>query len=175
MYQRIFVAIDGSETSRRALDHALLLAVEQHAHVRIVHAIEWIEHLALSLSGGYPVDFSGLAKSRREEGQRVLADAKTESEAAGLEAEFAILEGKEPMDRTGGLLVQDADKWDADLIVIGSHGRTGLARFVLGSVAESVIRTAQRPVLLIHGELSGFGHARAAAIPYSESIAAPRP
>jgi nucleotide-binding universal stress UspA family protein len=150
MYQRIFVALDGSEISRRALDHALLLAVEQHARLRIVHAIEWIEHLAKSLSGGYPVDLSGLAKSQREQGERVLAESKAEADAAGVEAEFAILEGAQPMDRTARLLVQDAKNWGADLIVIGSHGRTGFARLVLGSVAESVIRMAQRPVLLIH-------------------------
>jgi nucleotide-binding universal stress UspA family protein len=51
---------------------------------------------------------------------------------------------KEAMDRTARLVVKDAKKWDADLIVVGSHGKTGLDRLVLGSVAESVIRTAQR-------------------------------
>jgi len=150
MYRRILVAIDGSETSRRALDHALLLAVEQHAHVRIVHAIEWIEHMATPHPGGHPGDLARISESEREDGQRLLADAKARVEAAGVETEFALLEGKEPADKTARLLVQDAGKWDADLIVIGTHGRTGLARFVLGSVAESVIRTAQRPVLLIH-------------------------
>ena len=54
------------------------------------------------------------------------------------------------MDRTARLVVKDAKKWDADLIVVGSHGKTGLDRLVLGSVAESVIRTAQRPVLMIY-------------------------
>jgi nucleotide-binding universal stress UspA family protein len=150
MYRRILVAIDGSESSKQALEHALLLAVEQHAHVRIVHAIEWVEHMAATHSGRHPVDLAKVSESERADGQRVLADAKARVEAAGVETEFALLEGKDPADRTARLLVQDAAKWDADLIVIGSHGRKGFARLVLGSVAESVMRTAQRPVLLIH-------------------------
>jgi len=149
MYRRIFVAVDGSETSRRALDHALLLAVAQHARVRIVHVLERIERLALSLPGGHGVDLAGLAESRREQGQQVLAEAKVHADAAGVEGEFALLDGREPFDRTARVLVQDAERWDADLIVIGTHGRTGFARFVLGSVAESLTRTAQQPVLLI--------------------------
>ncbi|HUL68109.1 MAG TPA: universal stress protein, partial [Burkholderiaceae bacterium] len=112
--------------------------------------IEWIEHTAVPRPGGQPGDLAKISASEREDGQRLLADAKARVEAAGVETEFALLEGKEPADKTARLLVQDATKWDADLIVIGTHGRTGLARFVLGSVAESVIRTAQRPVLLIH-------------------------
>jgi len=146
MYRRIFVAIDESESSQRALDHALLLAVEQHARLRIVHAIEWIEQLAMSLPGRHPVDTARTNESRRDEGQRVLAEAQARAEAAGIEAEFALLEGK---DRAARLLVEDAGKWDADLIVIGTHGRTGFKQFVLGSVADAVIRTAQRPVLLV--------------------------
>ena len=152
MYRRIFVAIDGSGTSQRALDHALQLGGEQHARVRVVHAIEWVEHLAMSFSGGYPVDLTEYRESMREEGERMLSDAKARAGTAGVEVETATLEGADPRDRTARLLVRDAKAWGADLIVLGTHGRTGVDRFVLGSVAESVLHTAHRPVLLIQAE-----------------------
>jgi nucleotide-binding universal stress UspA family protein len=150
MYRRILVAIDTSDTSQRALEHAVQLAAEQQARLRIVHAIESIEHLAMSFSGGYPVDMTGFIEAQRQEGQRLLTEAQTRARAAKVDCEAALLEGKEAMDRTARLVVKDARKWDADLIVVGSHGKTGLDRLVLGSVAESVIRTAQRPVLMIY-------------------------
>src|SRR5262245_53060228 len=77
MYRRILVAIDASETSQRALEHAVQLAAEQHARLRIVHAVESIEHLAMSFSGGYPVDMTEFMEAQRQEGQRLLAEAQT--------------------------------------------------------------------------------------------------
>jgi nucleotide-binding universal stress UspA family protein len=150
MYGRILVAIDASDSSQRALEHALQLAAEQQARLRIVHAIESIEHLAMAFSGGYPVDMTEFMEAQRQEGQRLLTEAQTRAHSAKIDSEIALLEGKNAMDRTARLVVKEAKKWDADLIVIGSHGKTGLDRLVLGSVAESVIRTAQRPVLMIH-------------------------
>lgn len=148
MYRRILVAVDGSQTARLALEHALQLAKDQGARVRIVHALESIDFL-VALAGGYPFDVSDLLDSLRREGSHVLAASLETARAAGVEAEIALVEGLQPSDRTGQILVQDARNWDADLVVLGTHGRRGLDRVLLGSVAETVARFASVPVLLV--------------------------
>jgi len=151
MYSRILVAVDGSATAKLALDHALQLAREQRARVRIVHALESI-HFLVSLAGGYPFDASALLDTLREDGKQVLDRAQALAHSAGVEAETALIEGEAPMDRTAAIIVQDALRWDADLIVIGTHGRRGFDRVVLGSVAETLVRIAHLPVLLVRGK-----------------------
>jgi nucleotide-binding universal stress UspA family protein len=148
MYRRILVAVDGSETSTLALEHALQLGKDQRAHVRIVHALESLQYL-VALAGGYVFDIGELLDSLRREGERVLAESADRARAAGVEAEAALIEGKEPMDRTAQIVVEDARRWDADLIVLGTHGRRGFDRLFLGSVAEHVLRAASVPVLLV--------------------------
>lgn len=147
MYQRILVAVDGSDTAQLALDHAVKLARDQRARLRIVHAIESIHDL-VGMSGGYPFDASPLIESLREEGQKVLDGALAKAE--GVEADVALIEAPaESLERTAALLVREARRWEADLIVVGTHGRRGLDRVILGSVAESLIRIAPLPVLLV--------------------------
>jgi nucleotide-binding universal stress UspA family protein len=148
MYSRILVAVDGSDTAKLALDHALQLAREQRARLRIVHALESV-HFLVSLAGGYPFDASALLDSMREDGKQALDHAQAQASSAGVEAESALIEGEAPMDRTATIIVQDALRWDADLIVIGTHGRRGFDRVVLGSVAEALVRIAHVPVLLV--------------------------
>jgi nucleotide-binding universal stress UspA family protein len=148
MYRRILVAIDGSDTAQLALDHALNLAREQQARVRIVHALESV-HFLVSMAGGYPFDASALIESMRADGERVLEQARVVAHKAGVDAETALIEGETPVDRAATIIVQDALRWDADLIVVGTHGRRGFDRIVLGSVAETLVRIAHTPVLLV--------------------------
>ena len=151
MYQRILVAVDGSETSRLALDHALHLAKDQRARLRIVHALESIHYL-VSLAGGYLFDAGDLIESLRQEGKRVLENSQEAARAAGVESETALIEARQTMDRAAAIIVQDAKSWDADLIVLGTHGRRGFDRLVLGSVAEALVRIAPLPVLLVRAK-----------------------
>lgn len=148
MYGRIVVAVDGSATGQLALDHALKLAGEQQARVRLVHAVESL-HQLVSMAGIYPFDAAGLAESLRAEGRDVLKRAEEKAAASGVAVESALLEGTQPQDRLATLIVNDAREWNADLIVLGTHGRRGLDRLVLGSVAEQVVRNAGCPVLLV--------------------------
>jgi len=148
MYRRILVAVDGSETSNLALEHALQLAKDQRAQVRIVHAVESL-HQLVALSGGTFFDIDELLDSLRREGKRVLEASLERAKAFGVDAETAVLEAKDPVDRTAQILVQEARNWDADLIVVGTHGRSGFDRLFLGSVAETVLRSASVPVLLV--------------------------
>jgi len=150
MYRRILVAIDGSESSQRALEHALALAKDQQARLRIVNAVEFPHYLVMTT--GYPVSVSDLMKSMREEGQRMLSQAQARASLVGAKTEAAVLESKTGAERTADILIEDAKQWDADLIVLGTHGRRGLDRVLLGSVAEAVVRLAPLPVLLVRAK-----------------------
>jgi nucleotide-binding universal stress UspA family protein len=151
MYRRILVAVDGGEASNLALEHAFALAKDQRARVRIVHALESLHHL-VGLAGAYPFDASGLLASMRQEGERALAASLEKARAVAVDAETALLDGKQAGDRIAQIVVQDARNWDADLIVLGTHGRHGFDRVFLGSVAETVLRTASVPVLLVRAK-----------------------
>jgi nucleotide-binding universal stress UspA family protein len=151
MYRRILVAADGSAAADLALEHAFALAKDQRARVRIVHALESLHYL-VGLAGAYPFDAPGLLESMRREGQRVLAASLEKARAVAVDAETALLDGHQPTDRVAQIVVQDARNWDADLIVLGTHGRHGFDRVFLGSVAETVLRIASVPVLLVRAK-----------------------
>ncbi|MBA3623384.1 MAG: universal stress protein [Methylibium sp.] len=148
MYERILVPVDSSPTSNRGLQEAVKLARLTGAKLRLIHVIDAVPHVS-GLNGfvGYSVD---LFQRLNEGGQNILADAKARAQAAGLEAETVIFD-----DFTCRLcehVVDEATTWHADLIVLGTHGRRGFRRFVLGSDAEQIVRSAPVPVLLVRGD-----------------------
>jgi nucleotide-binding universal stress UspA family protein len=146
MYSRILVAIDGSDTSRHALTHAIELARHLSAALRIVHVADmnW-----LPLGPELAIDTGALRAVRRDAGERILAAAREAAQHAALEAEVAMIETGSPTQHVAESLVEDAGRWQADLLVVGTHGRRGFKRLLLGSVAEGVTRHAETPVLLI--------------------------
>jgi nucleotide-binding universal stress UspA family protein len=144
MYQRILVPINGSTTSERALQEAIKLA-EGKAQIRLIYVIE--EILAISNEG---LDFANIAvlqEAARKAAEKTLAMAAETVRKSGAKVEIALLDelGQSVVDAINN----EAQNWLADLIVIGTHGRTGLTRLLLGSVAEGVVREATMPVLLI--------------------------
>ena len=145
MYQRILVPIDGSEPSRLGLDEAIRLAQMSRGQLRVFHVIDDLSFaLALDAYSGHPGDW---LHSLREEGTRLLEDAKKCAAAAGVSAEGVLHEsfnGKVPE-----LVAAEARQWPAEVIVVGTHGRRGVGRLVLGSGAESIMRCAPVPVLLV--------------------------
>lgn len=151
MYKRIVVATDGSDTSSIAVEHAVQLAKDQRARLRFVHVVESIGY-AVSLAGAYPFDPTPLWEALREDGRKALATAEAKARSAGVDAETALLEDQEPPERVAAILAKDAQKWDADLIVLGTHGRRGFDRLLLGSVAQALIRMAPTPVLLVRAK-----------------------
>lgn len=144
MYQRILVPIDGSATADRALQEAIKLAAGK-ARLRLVYVIE--EAYPLDAEGYAVIDHAALQEAVRKTGERALVQAAKEVRHAGIEAETALLQV--PGERIASVIDGDAQKWKADLIVIGTHGRSGLSRLLLGSVAEGVVRSASVPVLLV--------------------------
>lgn len=89
-----------------------------------------------------------MADSFRKSGQKVLEKASAKTLKAGIAAETKMLEIETYGHRVADMLSAEADAWPADLIVVGTRGRRGLNRLILGSVAEGVARAATKPVLL---------------------------
>ena len=142
-YKRILVPVDGSPTSNKALVAALDLARERGARVRVVHAID-----ELSMVSGF--EYSGaVLEMARTEGEKALADALAIVRSAGVDGDSHLIHT--PGKRLGDAVAQEAADWQADLVVVGTHGRRGLDRLLLGSGAESVIRLASTPVLVVRG------------------------
>lgn len=147
MYQRILVPIDGSATAERALQEAIKLAAGK-AQLRLVYVIE--EAYPLDAEGYAFIDYSALQEAVRKTGERTLAQAAEKVRRSGMTAETALLEAAG--EHIAAVIDGEARSWAADLIVIGTHGRSGLSRLLLGSVAEGVARGVSVPVLLVRAE-----------------------
>ncbi len=146
LYKKILVPVDGSETSLLGLRHAILLAKDVGAALRLIHVV----HDYLVADGRHGLaKWSELLKDLREQGRRLLDEAAGIARGQGLEVETECVET--PMGSVGAAITQFATQWPADLIVIGTHGRRGIRRLVMGSDAEYIVRTAPVPVLLVRG------------------------
>lgn len=146
MFARILVAIDGSAPSIQALLEAVKLAKDQHACLRAVHVV--------TLGPLYPAVSSGtqvraLRRALLQAAADILDEAAALARSRGIEVEKSLR--WTARGRISGKIVEDAKRWGADLIVLGTHGRHGVERLFLGSVAEGVARTAPVPVLLVRG------------------------
>jgi nucleotide-binding universal stress UspA family protein len=146
MYKKLLVPVDGSETSLRGLGEAIRLAKNQNATLRLLHVV----HDFLVAGGhGAAVYTTQLRKDLCERGEEILKDAAGIARQQGVEGETKLVET--PSGSVGAMIVEHAEKWPADLIVIGTHGRRGIRRLVMGSDAEYVVRTTPVPVLLVRG------------------------
>ena len=143
MYQRILVAIDESPTSELALREAALLAKEHQATLRLTHVID--DTFAYTAPGELVERQAGL----RRFGEDVLSRGAALARGLGATAETTLLTVVQGGDRVYDLIEQEAARWPADLVVIGTHGRRGFRRLLLGSVAEGLIRITTKPLLLI--------------------------
>ncbi len=144
MYNKILVPIDGSATSARGLDEAIKLAKCEGSSIRIIHVVNELMVVA-SYEGTI---YSGeLVQALRESGQKILDKAKANISAAGIPVDAELLEAHGG--QAGTVIVKDAEQCHADIIVLGTHGRRGLSRIVMGSDAEQVVRLSKVPVLLV--------------------------
>jgi len=153
MYRNILVALDGSDTSNLALREAIKLAKDQHASLRLVHVIDDSPaYLAMDDSTILTAELVEKVKAGlRAAGEKLLSESAALAREAGLDAEktMQVIEGVGS--HIYDAIEEEAARWPADLIVIGTHGRRGFRRLLLGSVAEGLIRIATKPVLLIRG------------------------
>ncbi|QFU81257.1 universal stress protein [Natronorubrum aibiense] len=140
MYDCILVPTDGSPDVERALEHAFKLAREHDAVIRALYVVN------VSGYGGLPMEsaLEGISSVLREEGEAAL-DRVEELAPEDVTVETAILEGS-----PSRVIVEQAQPDRCDLVVMGTHGRGGIDRLLLGSVTERVVRQAPVPVLTVH-------------------------
>ena len=145
MYQRILVPVDGSATSRKGLDEAIKLATLTGGRLRLLHVVDELSAaMSMSAYGAVSTDIFQLLK---EGGEQVLAKAKAEVESRNVVVDTILIEGF--AGRLSDHLTNQVPVWGADLVVLGSHGRRGVGRLVMGSDAEQIIRTSPIPVLVV--------------------------
>ena len=153
LYQQILVPVDGSPHATRALDEAVAIARLTGGRLLVVHAID---EPFVALGAGAWAGVGDLLPLVREAAQAVLASAMARVHEAGVPAESLLLDTFQG--RVADLVAHAVVERHADLVVIGTHGRRGVGRALLGSDAEQILRQSTVPVLLVKAET-----ARAAA------------
>ncbi|HYB69882.1 MAG TPA: universal stress protein [Candidatus Bathyarchaeia archaeon] len=143
--RRVLCATDFSRASRPAFRMALAVARRAGARLLLLHVLTPPSPF---VSGRHPAPASYLAllEAARRQARRQLASWLARAQAARVRAEARLVEGG-PAEQIRRVSV----RWRAGLIVIGTHGRTGVRRVVMGSVADQVVRSASRPVLTVRG------------------------
>lgn len=137
-FERVLVPTDGSDAASVAADHGVAFAAATDAAMHVVHVVD-----LTPLSGD--LGSTEVIAALEESGQRAVDDVIGRAEGAGLRSvEASVLSG------TAARAVSDyVEARDIDLIVMGTHGRTGLERYLIGSVTEKVVRVATVPVLTV--------------------------
>ena len=145
MYDRILVPIDGSPTSERALAEAAGLARLCAAKLRLLHVMDPLMYIT-----GYErpdVFVREIEPALRKAAQDLLAKARDRVAGERVKVETALVDSVGQ--RVSDIILDQAAAWPADLIVIGTHGRRGVDRVLMGSDAEQVARRSPVPVLLV--------------------------
>jgi nucleotide-binding universal stress UspA family protein len=145
MYDRILVPIDGSPTSERALAEAAGLARLCSATLRLLHVMDPLVHIT-----GYErpeIFVREIEPALRKAAQDLLAKARDSVAGERVQVETVLVDSQGQ--RVSDTILDQAKAWPADLIVLGTHGRRGVDRVLMGSDAEQVARRSPVPVLLV--------------------------
>lgn len=145
MYKQILVPVDGSQTSLAAVRHAVELAKALQSGLFLVHVIDIYPFLGVGAD--YAVGQAEYLQAATANANGALNAAQEIASAAGVAFESATVEGHAAEE---GIL-NTADACDADLIVMGSHGRRGIEKLLLGSVTQRVLQSARVPVTVVRG------------------------
>jgi len=139
-YERILVPTDGSDATREAVQQAVDLAAE---HGATIHALYVVNSASFA---GLPMDSSweNVSAMLSEEGSAALDDVTELAEERGVDVVRELSDGNPARE-----IVRYAEDEDCDLVVMGTHGRGGIDRLLLGSVAEKVVRSSTVPVLTV--------------------------
>jgi len=152
VYQRILVPIDGSATAERGLMEAIAIARSSGGSIRVIHVLDELVFVSGFETGASYANT--VLPQLRKGSERIVLAARDRAQAAGVSADTLCVECFAR--RTSDVIVEQAAAWPADLIVIGTHGRRGVSRLMLGSDAEQVLRLASVPVLLIRSTEGGI-------------------
>jgi nucleotide-binding universal stress UspA family protein len=143
-YKRILVPVDASGTSARGMSEAVRLAKAARARLMLLHVLDEYPALSMPESG---VAAEAMLDAVRRTGERVMLRNVKAVARSGLKPQAVTVESV--TGNIAGAVLKEAKRWKADLIVIGSHGRTGVKRALLGSAAEDIARESPVPVLVV--------------------------
>ena len=147
MYKNLVVAVDGSATSLNALKHAADLAVTGNARLTLVHVANPAEYMALAPEFLQHESYEAAAVAQ---GNEVLDFAENSAKELGVaDVVKHLLVANKGAREMAQELVDYADSQGADLLVLGTHGRSGLMHLLMGSFAETVMRQSHLPLLVI--------------------------
>lgn len=138
LYSKILIAVDNSEFSEKAAINGFKLADQLDATVALLYVVDTSKAVANIDTGVYPEQALFLLKKEAEQTLNKLAAMNN-----GKEVIKFMPQGIPTKD-----IIKTAEKWEADLIVLGTHGRTGLMHLLVGSVSESIIRHSKIPVMV---------------------------
>ena len=148
---KILLAVDGSDYSQAATRAVIAQFPRERTEVRVVHADDWPNRLPTSLAfaegPAAASDVLELRDERRRQGEEVVSRAAQQLQAAGFQTSTEVRDGD-----ARHAILDVAAEWGSDVIVLGSHGRRGMDRFLLGSVSESVVRHAPCSVEIVRAK-----------------------
>ncbi len=143
LYKKILIATDGSEYTKNAIDYGIELAKNTEANLYVIYVIDTAAFASIPMDAAWESMYE-LLKQEGDEATQYIAD---KAKAEGLEVERITVEGH-PAEE----IIKYAEKNSIDLITMGTLGKSGLDRFLLGSVAEKVVRNSRTPVLVVRGK-----------------------
>lgn len=140
LYDHILVPTDGSSETRQAVEHAIDLAKDHEATVHALYVLNTASYASVSVDASW----EGVSDMLREEGEAAVEAVAELARAEGVAVETSLYSGSPSRE-----IVRYAEEEECDLIVMGTHGRGGIDRLLLGSVAERVVRSSSVPVLTV--------------------------
>lgn len=140
MYENILLPTDGSEGTRRAVEHAVNLANNYDATVHVVYVVNTSAYSTLPADANW----ESIMEALEEEGQEATEDVEELASDEGVKVITEVLEGVPHRE-----ILDYAERNNIDLIIMGTHGKTGINRLLLGSVTEKVVRSSETPVLTV--------------------------
>jgi nucleotide-binding universal stress UspA family protein len=150
MHKRIFVAIDNSSTAQKALEEAISLAKASAGSLCIATALDVGPLVQHGMGLGSYIDIDKVKHEMRESASALLDQALARAVAAGCAAEQKLIDSSDR--RIAEMISDAANQWQADLLVVGTHGRRGFERMLVGSVAENLVRLATTSLLLVRAK-----------------------
>ena len=144
MYKHILCPIDGSSTSDCGMTHAIELAKDQKANLHFLHVVDNYFPI-VDITGD--LNYIDITERLREHGNKILTQANEAAKLAGVSASAKLVASTRG--QIFKSILNHVNKCHADLIVMGTHGLRGIERLVMGSDAETIVRTSPVPVLLV--------------------------
>lgn len=143
LYEKILIATDGSEYTKNAVDYGIDLAKNTGAKLFTIYVVDTAAFASIPMDAAW----EGMYGLLKQEGDEAIKYVAERAETEGLEVEGNLIEGH-PADE----IIKYSEKNSISVIIMGTLGKSGLDRFLLGSVAEKVVRNSKIPVLVVHAK-----------------------